>query len=194
MPVSTRLLSRAHNRCLAMPSWTPIRDWLDALAENPLATPLVDFGTTHPPMRVGVTGLNWFLMDLLGLRGKWYTEGWHSRDEIWLLINPMRYRLLGHQPRRPYAEDVREYLMKVAPQALLQTLAAHPYFALAPTINRHESDDAEAEVMAAAAPWNRVAVLDMSNYVVGMVWSPGALAGGLPPILKPTRKLGKAGE
>jgi hypothetical protein len=185
MPISSRLLSKAHNRCVVMPAWAPINDWLTALAENPLATPLIDFGANTPIMRVGVTGLNWFLMDLLGLRGKWYVEGWHSRDEIWLLINPMRYRLLGHQPRRPYAEDVRDYLKRCCPEILHYSLGEHRYFAVAPTINRYEFSDADAEAVAAAAPWSRAAVVDFAYHIIGMVWAPGPLAGGLPPILKP---------
>lgn len=185
MPISTRLLSKAHNRCLIMPAWTPINDWLNVLAANPLATPLIDFGEQNPVMRIGVTGLNWFLMDMLGLRGKWYSEGWQLRDELWLLINPMRYRLLGHQPRQPYPEDVRAYLAKTSPHTLHQTLAEHAYFAIAPVVNRFTLDDAEAEAMASIAPWNRIAIVDLSKQIIGMVWSPGAITGNPPPIFKP---------
>ncbi len=192
MPISRRLLSKGHNRCVVMPSWVTLDDWLLVMAASPLATPLIDFGNDPPLMRVGVTALNWYLMDLLGLRGKWYDDGWALRDEVWLLINPLRYRLLGHQPRRPYAMDVRDYLMKQSPHILGETIAQHAYFAVAPTVYRHEVSDRAAEALAAHAPWCRLAVLNAADRIIGMVWAPGPLASGLPPILKPPPVTGSA--
>lgn len=185
MPITSRLLAKPHNRHVVVPAWATLSDWLDIMAIKPLATPLIDFGQNAPLIRVGVTSLNWFLMDMLGLRGVWYDDGWQRRDEVWLLINPLRYRILGHQPKRPYAFDVRDYIAKLAPQLLNETLFQHAYFAEAPTVNRQDVDDSEAEKMAAQAPWNRVAVLDNDHHIVGMVWAPGQIAGGLPPIIKP---------
>lgn len=182
--ISSYLLSQPANRFTVTPSWATIDDWLAVIAGDPVATPLVDFGKKPPLMRIGVTALNWYLMDLMGLRARWYDDGWLLRDELWLLINPLRYRLLGHQPRRPYAHDVRDYLHKIAPQLLREPLHQHPYFAVAPAVYRHKLDDNAARRKARQAPWNRVAVLGERGYVMGMVWEPGSTTGGLPPILK----------
>lgn len=182
MPISGRLLQRASNRCVVAPAWATLNDWFEILAAQPIATPLVDFGKSEK-YRVGVSTLNWYLMDLLGLRTKWLTEGWQSRSELWLLINPLRYRLLGHQPKRPYPFDVRDYLRENHPELLNHTLKQHRYFAYAPTVHRHEMDDSEAERHAAAAPWGRIAVLDEQNHIAGMVWSIGERGGGLPPLM-----------
>lgn len=161
------------------------------MVSKPLHTPLVDFGPQPRLMRVGVTSLNWYLMDLLGLRARWHDDGWQLRVDPWLLINPLRYRLLGHQPRRPYAEDVRDYLAGLAPQLLNETLDQHAYFAMAPTVYRDEVDDRMAQLQAARAPWNRVAVLDHeTEQVIGMVWSAGPNMGDPPPILKPPYSIG----
>ena len=182
MPISSRLLERANNRCVIAPSWATLNDWLEILATEPIATPLVDFGKGGK-YRVGVSSLNWYLMDLLGLRTKWLTEGWQSRSELWLLINPLRYRLLGHQPKRPYPLDVQDYLCEHYPALLNYTLKQHPYFAYAPTLYRDEVDDLKAEREAANAPWGRVAVLDEKDDIIGMVWSIGERGGNLPPLM-----------
>jgi hypothetical protein len=166
---------------MVTPAWATLDDWLEILAADPLATPLVDFGP-GVKYRVGVSTLNWYLMDLLGLRVNWYTEGWLSRDEVWLLINPLRYRLLGHQPKRPYPLDVKDYLKQHRPQVLYCTLAEHPYFAIAPVYAQHEHDDLEIERLAAQAPWGRVAIANQEDLIVGMVWQMMANAGNLPPI------------
>ena len=184
MSITSRLLAKAHNQHVVVPAWATLNDWLDIMAVKPLATPLIDFGKNPPLIRVGVTSLNWFLMDMLGLRGSWYEDGWQRREEVWLLINPLRYRILGHQPKRPYALDVRDYITTLAPHILDETLSQHAYFAEAPAIDRHEVDDSEAEKIAAQAPWNRLAVFD-GNHIIGMVWAPGQTTGGLPPIIKP---------
>jgi hypothetical protein len=190
MSISSYLLGNPANRHVVVPAWATLQDWLEVLACDPRATPLIDFGADAPLMRVGVTALNWFLMDLLGLRAGWLTEGWHSRQEIWLLINPLRYRILGHQPRRPYALDVRDYLVRLSSWLLHEPLSQHAYFAYAPTVYRDEVDDEEAEALAARAPWSRIAVLDETDSIIGMVWSPGPYMGILPPILKPVRSTG----
>jgi hypothetical protein len=189
--ISDRLLTKASNRCVVTPAWATLGDWLDILAANPVATPLIDFGDNAPLMRVGGTALNWYLMDLLGLRGEWYASGWQARDEVWLLINPLRYRILGHQPRRPYAYDVRDYLERLAPQLLREPLYQHAYLATIPVVDRHETDDREAEALASQAPWGRIAVRDpQTDQIIGMVWSPGPTANILPPILKHPRSAG----
>ena len=185
MPITSRLLAKPHNRHVVIPAWATLSDWLDIMAVKPLATPLIDFGKNPPLIRVGVTTLNWFLMDMLGLRASWYEDGWQRREEVWLLINPLRYRILGHQPKRPYAMDVRDYIANLAPHLLNETLAQHAYFAEAPTINHYDLDDREAETLASKAPWNRLAVLNNDNHIMGMIWAPSDAAGGLPPIFKP---------
>lgn len=181
MPISSRLLNRASNSCVITPAWATVNDWLESLASKPAATPLVDFGLGSK-YRVGVTALNWYLMDLLGLRTKWLTFGWQSRDEVWLLINPLRYRLLGHQPQRPYPLDVRDFLRDCAPEVLHHPIAQHALFALAPTIEKHTIDDNEAERLAAQAPWARLAVLE-DDLIVGMVWAATNRMGTLPPVM-----------
>lgn len=181
MPITSRLLSRAPNRAVVTPAWATINDWLESLAARPLATPLVDFGG-DTRYRVGVNTLNWYLMDLLGLRAAWLCEGWNARDELWLLINPLRYRLLGEQPKRPYAYDVRDYLRAHQPAILNHPIEEHSFFALAPVVRQDEMDDLQAEELAVTAPWGRIAVVDNQNYVVGMVWSMGRHTGRLPPI------------
>ncbi len=190
MPISNHLLQEHYNLCVIVPAWATIGDWLDIVAATSKATSLIDFGTNPPLMRAGVTSLNWYLMDLLGLRAQWYDDGWLQRDEVWLLINPLRYKLLGHSARRPFAHDVRDYLMKLAPYLLRETLDQHAYFAMAPTIYRHEYDDGEAERLAAQAPWGHLAVLDDADEIVGMVWAPGPMTGTLPPILKHPHSVG----
>ncbi|MCQ3931922.1 MAG: hypothetical protein DPW16_15835 [Chloroflexi bacterium] len=190
MPITNRLLERPLNRIAAIPGWATLNDWFELLTCDPRATPLVDFGREAPLMRVGVTALNWFLMDMLGLRAQWYDGGWERREEVWLLINPLRYRILGHQPRRPYALDVRDYLRKIAPHVLNESLSEHAYFACAPTIFRDEVDDGQAEILAGRAPWGRIAVLDKTDAVVGMVCGIGPTTMSLPPILKPTCSCG----
>ncbi len=187
MPISTRLLNKARNRCVALPAWITLDDWLKTLANHPIALPLVDFGVWHPWMRVGVTALNWFLLDLFGLRAQWYHDGWLKRDELWLLINPLRYRLLGHQPRRPYALDIRDFLAAHCHHLLHDTLLQHPFFACAPTVHRHHFTDISAEQMAARAPWGRIAVLDDEGRIVGMVTGPTPVIAELPPILCPLK-------
>jgi hypothetical protein len=191
MPISAHLLSRSRNRYLLLPCWATIDDWLMAAACEPLSAPLVDFeDDPEALMRAGTTNLNWFLMDLLGLRQRWLDGGWRLRDEIWLLINPMRYRILRHPPRRPFPLDVRDYLARVAPRLLHETLSQHPYFALAPTLFRAAFSDYEAERRAKQAPWHRIAVINDVEQIMGMVWSPGEGAGTLPPIMKPPQLLG----
>lgn len=185
MPISKRLLQRGANRFVATSSWVTIADWLYILACHPVSTPLVDFGQEAKEMRVGATALNWFLMDLLGLRADWYRYGWLERDPLWLLINPLRYLLLGHQPRRPYAEDVRDYLAEHRAYILNNTLGQHPYFACVPLLYQHETDNQQAIEQAASAPWSRVAVLNRADEIIGMVWAPGPFAHILPPILRP---------
>lgn len=182
MTISTHLLQQGHNRCVVAPAWITLNEWLDVLASNPIATPLVDFGR-EARYRVGVSTLNWFLMDMLGLRTQWLDDGWQKRDDPWLLINPLRYRLLGHQPKRPFPYDVRDYLREHHPGLLNRTLKQLPYFALAPTVRRDQVDDVEAQRRAAAAPWSRLAVLDEQDYIIGMVWHMGATGGSLPPIM-----------
>lgn len=182
MPISTHLLERASNRCVVAPCWATIGDWLEILAVKSLATPLVDFGKGEK-FRVGVTALNWYLMDLLNLRTVWLVEGWQKRDELWLLINPMRYRLLGYQPKRPYAHDVRDYLMEHRPEIMNHSIQQHAYFALAPTLRQKESDDLEAERFAAQTPWGRAAVLDSDDHLIGMVWAPSPTMGNIPPLM-----------
>lgn len=183
MPITNYLLNKACNRHHVTPAWATLGDWLEVMAHNTLATPLIDFGHSAK-YRVGVTSLNWYLMDLLGLRARWLKEGWHSREELWLLINPLRYRLLGHQPKRPFAYDVRDYLEENYASYLHKTLAQMPYFALAPTILQNEMDDQAAETYASSsAPWCRVAVVDDKDDIIGMVWSMGPTAGQLPPIM-----------
>lgn len=190
MPISTRLLNKARNRYVAMPAWATLDDWLRVLANNPIALPLVDFGDQHLYMRVGVTALNWFLLDLLGLRQQWYIDGWRRRDELWLLINPMRYRLLGHQPHRPYALDVRDFLATNYPLLLQETLQQHPFFAYAPTVKRQALTEDAVERVAAKAPWGRIAVLDEHDRIVGMVTGPTLILSELPPIFCPRHRHG----
>lgn len=181
MPISARLLNRAPNRCVVTPAWVPIGDWLEVMACKPLATPLIDFGEENR-FRVGVNTLNWYLMDLLHLRVAWLAEGWQSRSELWLLINPLRYRLLGHQPLRPYALDVRDYLRKVQPEVLHHSIVQHPHFALAPVVDQLSMDDTEAERIAARSPWGRIAVQNQQEQIIGMVWGMGPHTGSLPPV------------
>lgn len=183
MPITSHLLSKSCNKCVVIPAWATFNDWLDIAACEPRATPLIDFGE-KAVFRVGATALNWFLMDLFGLRWKWLCDGWMERSEIWLLINPLRYRLLGHPPKRPYALDVRDYIAKTSPHLLYETLAQHAYFALLPLLHKDDHSDAEAEARAAVAPWSRVAVLNKDETIIGMVWSPGVIEGKPPPILK----------
>lgn len=190
MPITTRLLNKARNRQVTAPAWITMEDWLQVLAKNPVALPLVDFGERHQFMRVGVTALNWFLLDLFGLRQQWYNDGWLRRDELWLLINPMRYRILGHQPHRPYALDVRDFLAANHARLLQETLMQHPFFACAPTVHRHALSDDDAERMAAHAPWGRVAVLDEQNQIIGMVTGPTPILAELPPVLTPVNPRG----
>ncbi len=183
MSISNHLLNKACNRHHVTPAWATLGDWLEVLAHNTLATPLIDFGY-GAKYRVGVTSLNWYLMDLLGLRAQWLKDGWDSREDLWLLINPLRYRLLGYQPKRPYAYDVRDYLETNQPGLMNKTLAQLPHFAVAPTISQSEMDDQSAERYAASsAPWCRVAVVDDKNDIIGMVWGAGPIAGQLPPIM-----------
>ena len=183
MSISNHLLTKACNRHHVTPAWATLGDWLEVLAHNTLATPLIDFGHSAK-YRVGVTSLNWYVMDLLGLRAEWLEYGWNSREDKWLLINPLRYRLLGYQPKRPFAYDVRDYLLEHYATYLGKTLAQLPYFALAPTIHRDELDDQAAERYAASsAPWCRVAVVDDKNDIIGMVWGTGPMAGNIPPIM-----------
>lgn len=190
MPITTRLLNKARNRHVTSPAWITLEDWLQVLAKNPIALPLVDFEERHQFMRVGVTALNWFLLDLFGLRRQWYDEGWLRRDELWLLINPMRYRILGHQPHRPYALDVRDFLAAHHACLLKETLMQQPFFACAPTVQRHALSDDAAEQVASNAPWGRVAVLDEQNQIVGMVTGPAPILAELPPILTPLNTYG----
>jgi hypothetical protein len=185
MSISQRLLELPINRFTVIPGWATLNDWFEMLTCDPRAMPLVDFGRNAPLMRVGVTSLNWYLMDMLGLRAQWLNGGWNLRSEVWLLINPLRYRILGHQPRRPYALDVRDYLHQIAPHVLRESLSEHAYFACAPTVFRDEMDDFQVEALAARAPWGRVAILDKNDTVTGMVCAFGPNTGGLPPILKP---------
>ncbi|MCB9436883.1 MAG: hypothetical protein H6673_07800 [Anaerolineales bacterium] len=189
--ITSYLLEQPTNRYSVVPAWATLGEWLTVMVSKPLHTPLIDFGPQPRLMRVGVTSLNWYLMDLLGLRARWHDDGWQLRVDPWLLINPLRYRLLGHQPRRPYAEDVRDYLAGLAPQLLNETLDQHAYFAMAPTVYRDEIDDRTVQLQAAYAPWNRVAVLDHeTEQVIGMVWSAGPNMGDPPPILKPPYSIG----
>lgn len=191
MPISQRFLNRACNRHVSVAAWHTLGDWLAIMASNRLTTPLIDFGKGKP-RRVGVTELNWYLMDLLGLRYDWFAYGQHSRDEVWLLINPMRYRLLGHQPRRPYACDVHDFLRVHAKHLLQETLQQHAYFALAPTVYAHTMRSHDAYDAALQAPWGRIGVLNKHDEIVGMVWAPAPAAHGLPPILKPLSSVGSS--
>ena len=186
MPISKQMLERGSNRCVVAPCWATLSDWLEILACKPLATPLVDFGR-EAPYRVGVTTLNWYLLDLFGLRAEWLDGGWNKRSELWLLINPLRYRLLGHQPKRPYPLDVQEYLRREYPEVLNHTLEQHPYFALAPTVYRFDSDDVEVQRLASQAPWNRVAILNEQDDIIGMIWNMGRSEGALPPLMPRAR-------
>lgn len=190
MPITNRLLEQPLNRFTVIPGWATLNDWLELLTCDPRATSLVDFGREARLMRVGVTALNWFLMDMLGLRMQWLDGGWQRREEVWLLINPLRYRILRHQPRRPFALEVRDYLGRIAPHVLHESLSEHAYFACAPTVFRDEVDDVQAETMAVRAPWGRIAVLDKHDAVIGMVCGIGPTTTTLPPILKPVRSCG----
>lgn len=182
MPISNYLLNKACNRHHVTPAWATLGDWLEVMAHKTLATPLIDFGQ-GAKYRVGVTSLNWYLMDLLGLRGGWLAHGWNSRDAIWLLINPLRYRILSEQPKRPYAYDVRDYLHTKHPAYLSKMLAELSHFVVAPTINQSAMNDDDAEYYAASStPWYRAAVVDDTKEIIGMVWSVGPTAGNLPPI------------
>lgn len=182
MSVSSHLLEKSCNLCVVIPSWVTFGDWIEITAQHPHALPLFDFAQ-EGLWRVRSTRLNWFLMDFFGLREYWVSGHWHSSQEIWLLIHPMRYRLLGHQPKQPYAYDVMQHLKKTTPWLLSHTLAEHAYFAPIPTIDRHAYNDLQAELRAADAPWQRVTVLDAQNHIVGMVYSGGKHTGKLPPIL-----------
>lgn len=185
MPITHRLMNKARNRHVVTPAWFTLEDWFYILAKNPMALPLIDFGEKHAGMRVGVTALNWYILDLFGKRIQWYLDGWLRRDEFWMLVNPMRYRILGYQPRRPYALDVRDFIATHHPTLLYNTLQQQPFFACAPTIQQRAMNDSDAEASASTAPWGRLAVLNEQNHIIGMITGAAAIIAELPPVFRP---------
>ena len=187
MPISKLLLQNRQNHHVVIPSWFLIHDWLNVMACHPTATPLIDFDKDDQFMRVRATALNWWLMDVLGLREQWYAHGWQARTPLWLLINPMRYILLRHQPRRPYAYDVMDYLREHRPHLLQQSLVQHPYFVVVPAVYQHKLNNYQAIDRAEKAPWRCVTVLNRQDDIIGMLWAEAAHPRIVPPIMnRPT--------